>query len=105
MLLKNKLPPFATVGGTKVKGLPIVTSSKLTQGEAYVGNFKRYKAKIRENITLDMGYRGAQGDWEKNMVSFLGEQRFFGFIRSDHYGSIVKIDFDVAKALLDPDVA
>jgi len=94
------LPPFTTVGGTSVKGLPIRTTPLVAQGELYVGNFKRYKAKIREDITLEMGYRGAQGDWEKNMVSFLGEARFFGFIPSVHYASIVKADIEVAKGLI-----
>lgn len=99
------LPPFTTAGGTNVKGLPVRTSTLVTQGEAYVGNFNRFKVKIREDITFEMGYRGAAGDWEKNMVSFLGEQRFFGFIPAVHYGSIVKLDLAVAKALLDPNVA
>ena len=99
------LPPFASVDGTTIKGLPVRTSTLVAQGVAYVGNFNRYKAKTREDIVFTMGYRGAQGDWEKNMVSFLGEQRFFGFIPAVHYGSIVKVDFAVAKALLDPAVA
>lgn len=99
------MPPFASINGTTIKGLPITASLAITQGEAYVGNFNRFRVKMRENVTLDMGYRGAAGDWEKNMVSFLGEQRMFAFIPAAHYGSIVKIDFDVAKALLDPNVA
>lgn len=99
------LPPFTSKDGTQVKGIPVRTSTAVTQGQAYVGNFNRFKVKVRENITFDMGYRGAQGDWEKNMVSFLGEERLFAFIPQNHYGSIVKVDFSVAKALLDPAVA
>lgn len=98
------LPPFVTAEGTRVKGLPVTTSTLVTQGEAYVGNFKRFQARIRENITLEMGYRGQAGDWERNFISFLGEQRFFGFIKAVHYTSIVKVDFTTAKALLDPAV-
>ena len=94
------LPPFTTAGGTSVKGLPIRTSPLVTQGNLYVGNFKRFKVKMREDITFEMGHRGAQGDWEKNMVSFLGEARFFGFIPAVHYASIVKVDIEVAKGLL-----
>lgn len=99
------MPPFASVNGNVIKGLPIRTSTLVSQGTAYVGNFNRYKVKIREEISFEMGYRGAAGDWERNMVSLLGEQRFFGFIPAVHYGSIVKVDFTVAKALLDPAVA
>lgn len=99
------MPPFAASNGTSIKGLPVRTSTLVTEGEAYVGNFKRFKIKLRSGIEFTMGYRGAQGDWEKNMVSFLGEQRLFGFIPAVHYASIVKVDFAVAKALLDPNVA
>lgn len=99
------MPPFASIDGTIIKGLPVRTSTVLTEGEAYVGNFNRFKVKVREDIVMDMGYRGTAGDWEKNMVSFLGEMRLFAFIPANHYGSIVKVDLDVAKALLDPSVA
>lgn len=99
------LPPFVAANGANVSGIPIKVSTVVTQGEAYVGNFNRFKVKIREEITFDVGYRGLQGDWEKNMISFLGEERLFAFIPENHYGSIVKIDLDVAMALLDPDVA
>lgn len=95
------LPPFSSADGTVIKGLPVVTSTLVTQGELYVGNFRRYKARIRENIVLDMGYRGAAGDWEKNFISFRGEARFFGFIPTNHYGSIVKAVIATAKAALE----
>jgi HK97 family phage major capsid protein len=95
------MPPFVSAGGVSVKGLPIKTSTVVTAGELYVGNFNRFKVKIREDIVLDVGFRGAAGDWEKNFVSFLGEQRFFAFIPANHYGSIVKADITTAKALLE----
>lgn len=98
------MPPFSSNNGTVIKGLPVRTSTLVTEGEAYVGNFKRFKVKLRSGIEFNMGYRGAQGDWEKNMVSFIGEQRLFAFIPAVHYASIVKVDFAVAKALLDPAV-
>lgn len=95
------MPPFVSAGGQTVAGLPIVTSTVVTQDELYVGNFNRFKVKIREDITLQVGYRGAAGDWEKNMISFLGEQRLFAFIPANHYGSIVKADVSVATAALE----
>lgn len=95
------LPPFSTLDGTKIKGIPVHTSVLVTQGEAYVGNFSRFNVKMREEIEFVMGYRGAQGDWEKNMVSFLGEERLFGFIKTNHFGSIVKVDFETAIAALE----
>jgi HK97 family phage major capsid protein len=99
--LQYIMPPFVSAGGIAVKGLPIKTSTVVTAGELYVGNFNRFKVKIREDIVLDVGFRGAAGDWEKNFVSFLGEQRFFAFIPANFYGSIVKADITTAKALLE----
>lgn len=95
------MPPFVAANGTQVKGLPVIVSTLIPQGELYIGNFNRFKVKIRENIELEMGYRGAADDWVKNFVSFLGEMRLFAFIPANHYGSIVKANITAAKAALE----
>lgn len=95
------MPPFIASDGTRVKGLPVIVSTLITEDDLYVGNFNRFKVKIRENIELELGYRGAADDWVKNFVSFLGEMRLFAFIPANHYGSIVKADITTAMAALE----
>jgi HK97 family phage major capsid protein len=85
--------------GNNVDGIPIIESNYLTAGQFVVGDFTKYKAKMREGLTLDTGYK--TGDWEKNFVSFLGEARFFGYISQHNYGAIVFGTFATAKTALE----
>lgn len=97
-----KLPPFTSADGTKVKGVPVVENTGVGVDEFYVGDFNKYKFKLREGISIAIGYDG--NDWTKNMLTPLGEMRGAGYIKLNHYGAIVKGDFTSAKALLDPNV-
>lgn len=93
------LPPFVGNDGLTIKGLQVIESNYVTAGNFFVGDFSKYKGKVREGLTIDTGYK--TGDWEKNFVSFRGEARFFGYIPTNHYGAIVYGNFTTAKAALE----
>jgi HK97 family phage major capsid protein len=97
------LAPFVTADGMNVRGVMVETNTGVGADDFYVGDFTKYKFKVRENISIQIGYDG--NDWTKNMVTPLAEMRGAGYISSTNYGAIVKGTFTVAKALLDPDVA
>lgn len=97
------LPPFKSADGTAIAGVRIVANTGVAAAGFYVGDFTKYKAKIREGISVAIGYDG--NDWTKNMMTPLAEMRLVGYIPSNHYGAIVYGTFTVAKALLDPAVA
>lgn len=97
------LPPFTTANGMSVRGIPVVTNTGVGTDDFYVGDFSKYKFKIRESINIAIGY--SDDDWIKNFVTPLAEMRGVGYIAENHYGAIVKGTFTVAKALLDPSVA
>jgi len=97
------LPPFVTADGMNVRGVLVETNTGVGADDFYCGDFTKYKFKVRENITIQIGYDG--NDWTKNMVTPLAEMRGAGYISSTNYGAIVKGTFAVAKALLDPAVA
>jgi HK97 family phage major capsid protein len=93
------LPPFVGSDGLTIKGIPVIESNYVAAGKFFVGDFTKYKGKVREGLTIDTGYK--TGDWEKNFTSFRGEARFFGYIPTNHYGAIVYGDFTAAKAALE----
>lgn len=93
------LPPFVTAEGMKVAGVPIVQNVNIAAGNFYVGDFSKYKVKIREDIDIQIGYDS--DDWTKNLVTPLAEMRLVGFIPANHYGAIVKGNFTTAKAALE----
>lgn len=97
------MPPFKSADGTTIAGIQITANNGVAAGGFYVGDFTKYKAKIREGISVSIGYDG--DDWTKNMMTPLAEMRLVGYIPSNHYGAIVYGTFTVAKALLDPEVA
>lgn len=97
------LPPFVTADGLNIRGVRVVTNTGVAADEFYAGDLSKYKFKLREGISIDIGYDG--NDWTKNMVTPLAEMRGVGYIPANHYGAIVKGTFTVAKALLDPAVA
>lgn len=97
------LPPFTTNEGMNIRGVRVITNTGVAAGSFYVGDFSKYKVKVREGISIQIGYDG--NDWTNNMLTPLAEMRLVGYIPSNHYGAIVSGKFTVAKALLDPDVA
>lgn len=97
------LPPFITADGTNVKGIPVTANNGVGIDTFFVGDFSKYKVKVREDISIQIGYDG--DDWTKNFVTPLAEMRLAGYIASNNYGAIVSGTFTVGKALLDPAVA
>lgn len=92
-------PTFVGSDGMTVKGIPVIESNYVAAGNFFVGDFTRYKGKVREGLTIDTGYK--DGDWQKNFVSFRGEARFFGYIPTNHFGAIVYGNFTTAAAALE----
>lgn len=93
------LPPFVAANGVTIKGVPVIENLGVADDDFYVGNFRRYKFKRRETMTITYGYDS--DDWTKNMITPLAETRYAGYIPANHYGSIIKGDFTTAKAALE----
>ena len=92
------MPPFVTADGMNVRGVVVEVNTGVGVDDFYVGDFSKYKFKIREDISMQLGYDG--NDWTKNMITPLAEMRGAGYISSNNFGAIVKGTFTAAKALL-----
>jgi len=97
------MPPFKSADGTAIAAVPVIANNGVAQGSFFVGDFNKYKARIKEGLSIAIGYDG--NDWTNNMVTPLAEMRLVGYIASNNYGAIVTGTFTVGKALLDPAVA
>ena len=95
------LAPFTSADNMQVSGIKVITNTNVGIDDFYVGDFSKFKVKIREGLTIDVGYRGAADDWAKNFLSFLGEVRLSSYIPENNFGAIVKGDFTSATALLE----
>lgn len=93
------IPPFKSADGMVVSGVPVVSNTNIGADDFYVGDFTKYKVKIREDIDIQFGYEN--DDWTKNLVTPLAEMRLVGYIPANHYGAIVTGTFTAAKAALE----
>ena len=93
------LPPFISQNGTVVKGLPVITNTGVTVGNFLVGDFTKSNLRVREDITLAVGYEN--DDFTKNLVTILGEARAVHYIKANQTKAFVKGVFATAKAALE----
>lgn len=97
------MPPFRSADGSTVSGIRVVANTGVTQDDFIVADITKYAARIKEGLTIDVGYEN--DDFTKNFVTILAESRLVARIKSNHYGAVVKGTFAAAKILLDPAIA
>jgi HK97 family phage major capsid protein len=93
------IPPFRTADGNSISGVPVVSNTNIGVDDFYVGDFTKYRIKIREDIDIQFGYEN--DDWTKNLITPLAEMRLVGYIPANHYGAIVTGTFTAASAALE----
>lgn len=95
------LPPFTTVDGTFVEGIPIVQNTGMTIDKFLVGDFTKSGVRFKEGLTINVGYEN--DDFTKNLVTILAEARLVHRVKSNHYGAFVYGDFsDAITAITAP---
>lgn len=93
------LPPFRSIDGTVVKGVPVVENVGVTEGDFLVGDFTKSGVRFREGLVFDVGYEN--DDFTKNFVTILAEARLVHRVKSNHYPAFVTGTFTTAKAALE----
>jgi HK97 family phage major capsid protein len=92
------LPPFATIDGRIISGVPVVMNTGQTQGTFLVGDFTKSAVRFKEGLTINVGYEN--DDFTKNFVTILAEARLVHRVKSNHYGAFIKGTFSAAITAL-----
>lgn len=92
------LPPFATIDGRIISGVPVVMNTGQTEGTFLVGDFTKSAVRFKEGLTINVGYEN--DDFTKNFVTILAEARLVHRVKSNHYGAFIKGTFSAAKTAL-----
>ena len=92
------LPPFATIDGRIISGVPVVMNVGQTEGTFLVGDFTKSAVRFKEGLTINVGYEN--DDFTKNFVTILAEARLVHRVKSNHYGAFIKGTFSAAKTAL-----
>lgn len=93
------MPPFKSANGMEISGVRILENTGQTVDKFTVGDFTKFNVRVREGITIDIGYDG--NDFTKNLVTVLGEIRLASYVKSNHAGAFVSGDFSDAITALD----
>ncbi len=88
------LPPFKAANGQAIAGVPIVENLGVDQGSFLVGDFTKWRVRIREGFNIDMGYDG--NDFTKNLITILGEIRLVSYVKGNHTGAFVLGDLQAS---------
>lgn len=92
------LPPFLSASGMEIKGVKVIISPYMTQGDFLLGDFTKSNVKIREDATISVGLEN--DDFTKNLVTILCEMRGVHYIKSNHVNAFVTGTWSTAVAAL-----
>lgn len=81
------LRPFR-MGDELIQGLRVETSTAITQGDIWIGDFNYLNIRDIWVLTITMGWEN--DDFTKNMVTILGEKRLMVYIKKQYKTAFVK---------------
>jgi len=81
------LPPFRSADGAVISGVRVVENLGVTLGDFLVGDFTKWRVRIREGFNIDVGLDG--NDFTKNLVTIIGEIRLVSYVKANHAGAFV----------------
>lgn len=80
-------PVTVDASGTRVWGVPVISTTRVTAGEYIVADMRKFNIKDREDLTIAMGYEN--DDWTKNLVTILGEKRLVTYVKKNDEDAFV----------------
>lgn len=93
------MPPFVSEDGEVVNNVRVVQNTKIPLGYFLMGDFTKAHVREYEPFSIRIGYTG--DDFEKNLVTLLGESRLHLWISSNEEAAFVYDQFSVAKTALE----
>lgn len=96
------VPPFVTQDGNTVGEVRVQFENKMPETEILLGDLKKYKIVIAENIEYDEGYEN--DDFSKNLVSRKLEAFMGSYLKDSDVGSIVYDTIATIQTAIDVDL-
>lgn len=92
------IPPFKSATGMEVAGIRVVESNQIPVGNLLVGDMTRFKIRNYMPFAISMGW--VNDDFEKNLVTIIGERRLASYVSVNHTGAFVYDAFaDIKTAI------
>ena len=93
------MPPFSTDSGDVVNNVRVVQNTKIPVGFFLMGDFTKAHVRTYKDYSVRVGYTG--DDFEKNLVTILGESRVHLWISENEKIAFVYDEFATAKTALE----
>ena len=93
------LPPFTSDSGDVINNVRVVQNTKIPVGYFLMGDFTKAHVRTYQEFSVRIGYTG--DDFEKNLVTLLGESREHLWISENEKIAFVYDQFSVAKTALE----
>ena len=92
------IPPFKSATGMEVAGIRVVESNQIPVGYLLVGDMTRFKIRNYMPFAISMGW--VNDDFEKNLVTIIGERRLTCYVPANHTGAFVYDAFSDIKTAI-----
>jgi HK97 family phage major capsid protein len=92
------MPPFVGADGQVVNGVRVVENTKIPAGFYLMGDFTKAHVRTYKEFSIRIGY--TNDDFEKNLITLLGESRVHLWISENEKIAFVYDQFSVAKTAL-----
>ncbi len=96
------LPPFTTPDGRRVGSMMIVETNQIPQGYTLIMDTRRAKVYKWMEFVIKIGY--VNDDFERNLVTIIGEQRLHFFISENHVNGFLYDTFANIKTAIEQEV-
>lgn len=93
------MPPFVSADGQVVNGVRVVQNTKIPAGYFLMGDFTKAHLRTYKEFSIRIGYTG--DDFERNLITLLGESRVHLWISENEKIAFVYDQFSVAKTALE----
>lgn len=93
------MPPFVSASGDVINNVRIIQNTKIPLGYFLMGDFSKSHVRNYVDFSIRIGYTG--DDFEKNLVTILGESRVHHYISENEKIAFVYDQFSVAAAALE----
>jgi HK97 family phage major capsid protein len=94
------IPPFQSANGLTIKGVQVVETNNIAVGSVLIGDMTKFVVRNYQSFAIHYGW--VNDDFERNLVTILGERRLHAYIAENNTGAFIYDDFDTIKAALTP---
>lgn len=92
------IPPFAAADGLTIGGVKIIESNQILVGSVLVGDMTKFV--VRNYKPFGIQYGWVNDDFEKNLVTVIGERRLHDYVADNNTGAFVYDTFANIKTAI-----